>query len=1105
MSGSLVSPGVQVQLSNQSFYGASGPGTVPFIMMATASNKSQPGSSVAIAPGTIKANADKLYLVTSQRELLQTFGNPNFYTQAGTPQNGNELNEYGLYAAYQYLGIANSAYVMRADIDLASLAPTSVAPVGLPSNGDFWLDLTNTNWGIFRSNGNSNSSLAWGAVSPLVIDTAAGLERFVEAVAPTQITDPNAVVSLSGTSISICGVSVAYPATTTLNSIANAISTNLVLQQMGVRSEVIQQEQIVSGMAMPVFNLRVITSNIDLNIFFASTVDADLTTLGFATNSEAPGYVGNMIAPLSSTGVLGDIAVNAVSYLTPITTGSEPVQTMIQGVEFFEKMAVVTDNTVTLRWYPIGSTEWMTSQPTVLMGTTATTSVAGTITVSTGSNGSVSATVNHGDSLSVVVASLNTAMASFNALASTYTVGSRTMLKITNYDGTDINLADSNSGATLASVGFTAGTTYGNTLTYQGYTNTAPQPDNSVTNGVQTSGNIWINTNAGNRGAMISLKRYNISTATWIAQQVPLYGPSGIMSSDTVAQNAYGALINVNSMYAGFNADGTISAPSSTIQLKIWNGTSWELAGANHAYTQSKTTPVGPPAAGTLWYNPSLRVDIMVGNGEIWQGYHNAYPATDPNGAILSGSEPSYQSDNITPLANNDLWVDTSDLENYPQIYRWDGVNLLWNLIDNTDQISSSGVVFGDARQDDGAVNPSTLSSAMTSSNLVDGDAPSALSYPAGILLFNTRYSTYNVKSWQPAYLPNPLWTSVSPASVPKMVGRWVTASGNQQNGAPYMGRKAQRVMVTNAMAAAITNSQELRSETNFYNLIATPGYTEMLNDMILLNTDVQNVAFVICDAPARLTPDGTAIQNWATNANNATVNGDVGLVSSSEYAGVYYPWGLASNIDGTNIFVPPSTAALVTYAFNDQIAYPWYPPAGFNRGLVSVLSSAGYISTAGKYVPVSLNQGQRDALYSNKINPIAYIPGRGLVIYGQITLDPSGSAMSRVNVSRLINYLNYKLNQLAKPFLFELNDETTRQSVTTTFNGFMSDLVNLRGVYDFAVQCNSTNNTSSTIALNQLWIAVAIKPEIAIEFIYIPLVIVNQSQSLTSASSTTA
>lgn len=118
----LVSPGVSVTLVNESFYATAGTGTVPLVVIATAQNKFQPGSSTALASGTVKENAGKLYLVTSQRDALQTFGTPNFYTVAGTPQYDNELNELGLFALYDYLGIANSAYVIRADVDLAQLA-----------------------------------------------------------------------------------------------------------------------------------------------------------------------------------------------------------------------------------------------------------------------------------------------------------------------------------------------------------------------------------------------------------------------------------------------------------------------------------------------------------------------------------------------------------------------------------------------------------------------------------------------------------------------------------------------------------------------------------------------------------------------------------------------------------------------------------------------------------------------------------------------------------------------------------------------------------------------------------------------------------------------
>jgi phage tail sheath protein FI len=106
-------------------------------------------------------------------------------------------------------------------------------------------------------------------------------------------------------------------------------------------------------------------------------------------------------------------------------------------------------------------------------------------------------------------------------------------------------------------------------------------------------------------------------------------------------------------------------------------------------------------------------------------------------------------------------------------------------------------------------------------------------------------------------------------------------------------------------------------------------------------------------------------------------------------------------------------------------------------------------------------------------------------------------SALDRVNVARLINYLNYQLDILAKPFLFEPNDKQTRDSVARTFESFFGDLVGLRAVYDFAVVCDETNNSPTRIDRNELWIDVAVKPTKAIEFIYIPLRILNTGDPL--------
>ena len=117
------------------------------------------------------ANANKTYLITSQRDLAATFGVPFFYqTTTGTPINGYELNEYGLLAAYSSLGITNRCYVQRVDIDLTELTASLVRPTGSPANGDYWLDMSTSVWGIQEYNQTTNT---FTVKTPLVItDTA---------------------------------------------------------------------------------------------------------------------------------------------------------------------------------------------------------------------------------------------------------------------------------------------------------------------------------------------------------------------------------------------------------------------------------------------------------------------------------------------------------------------------------------------------------------------------------------------------------------------------------------------------------------------------------------------------------------------------------------------------------------------------------------------------------------------------------------------------------------------------------------------------------------------------------------------------------------------
>ena len=148
----LVSPGVEVTIIDQSQYLPAPQNSVPLVVLATAQNKANAAGD-GVATATTAANANKLYLVTSQRDLVNLYGTPFFYTTTnGTPIQGYELNEYGLLAAYSLLGVTNRAYILRADIDLASLVGQTGRPVGTPANDTYWLDSAQSTWGIYEFN-----------------------------------------------------------------------------------------------------------------------------------------------------------------------------------------------------------------------------------------------------------------------------------------------------------------------------------------------------------------------------------------------------------------------------------------------------------------------------------------------------------------------------------------------------------------------------------------------------------------------------------------------------------------------------------------------------------------------------------------------------------------------------------------------------------------------------------------------------------------------------------------------------------------------------------------------------------------------------------------
>lgn len=316
-------------------------------------------------------------------------------------------------------------------------------------------------------------------------------------------------------------------------------------------------------------------------------------------------------------------------------------------------------------------------------------------------------------------------------------------------------------------------------------------------------------------------------------------------------------------------------------------------------------------------------------------------------------------------------------------------------------------------------------------------------------------------------------------------------ASNVSANGPLGSTDAARRTTIVTALASAINLNDDIRSEMYEFNLILCPGYHEVIDELLQLNDSINDEAFVIADTPFNKDPAATA--TWGS---------DIQRQHNTNVA-YYYPHAIASNLDGLDCFVAASGVALKTYANSDNVSEVWFPPAGPRRGVVTGVSNVGYVTgtlgTATTFVSTPLSQGQRDALYEfgKNINPIPFFMDRGILVFGQKTSSSTASALDRVNVVRMLCKIKREIRKGAFSYLFELNDRITRESIKQMIDDYLNDIMQRRGIYDYVVICDETNNTPVRIDRNEMWVDVAIKPAKAVEFIYIPIKVVNTGDDL--------
>ena len=290
------------------------------------------------------------------------------------------------------------------------------------------------------------------------------------------------------------------------------------------------------------------------------------------------------------------------------------------------------------------------------------------------------------------------------------------------------------------------------------------------------------------------------------------------------------------------------------------------------------------------------------------------------------------------------------------------------------------------------------------------------------------------------------------------------------------------RSLVSGADGSAVSTA-ELKTAYEKYNdadtvdvnlIIAGKGNATHIDNLITIAENRK-------DAIVFVSPERADVVN-VTNSTTQTTNvkGFFDSIRSSSYA--VFDSGYKYTYDKYNDvfrYVPLNGDIAGLAARTDLIADSWFSPAGFNRGVIRGAVKLSYNPT----------QGQRDELYRARVNPVVTLPGQGTLLFGDKTGLSTPSAFDRINVRRLFITLEKAISTASKFQLFEFNDEFTRAQFRNIVEPFLRDVQGRRGVTDFRVVCDSSNNTANVIDSNEFRADIFVKPNRSINFIQLQFV----------------
>lgn len=253
-------------------------------------------------------------------------------------------------------------------------------------------------------------------------------------------------------------------------------------------------------------------------------------------------------------------------------------------------------------------------------------------------------------------------------------------------------------------------------------------------------------------------------------------------------------------------------------------------------------------------------------------------------------------------------------------------------------------------------------------------------------------------------------------------------------------------------------------------------------NSLITLAESSQN--FIAAVSP----PFGAgSVQNAVNWINGKGTIGDRKAAINNSYVAVYWPHvQIFDTFSEKDIWIDPAIYAIRQMAFTDSVSFPWFAPAGFNRGRLSKPLDTEEI----------LSQGDRDTLYENNINPVVKFIPEGITIFGQKTAKRLPSATDRVNVRRLMIYLRKVLLRSTRSYIFEPNDALTWESIKNLVESILAEIASERGIAEYRVLCDSTVNTPLRVSRRELWCKIILRPVEAAEYIIFEVNLTNNTAS---------